>query len=40
MSCDYTETNGTRFDFVNKENVENDRGHVLRREEQFLNKGK
>ena len=29
MSCDYTETNDTRFDFVNKENLANDRGPVL-----------
>ena len=29
MSCDYTETNDTRFEFVNKENLENDSGRLF-----------
>ena len=36
MSCDYTETNGTRNDSLNMENFAKDREPVLRREEQIL----
>ena len=36
MSCEPTETNGTRFELINMENLEIDRGPVLRREEQYL----
>ena len=36
MSCEYIERNGARIEEVNRENLVDDRGHVLRREERFL----
>ena len=40
MSCDYTETNGARNDYLNMENFAKDREPVLRREERILKKTK
>ena len=36
MSCEPTETNGTRKQSLNRENLSKSRGPVLRREERFL----
>ena len=38
MSCNYTETNGARFDSLNKEKSKKDREHVFSHEEPFLKK--